>query len=82
MLQIILFTDNATNHLKLPTLTELCNDPSLKTQSCIKGLLVVRDFFFWAKLRLKVKSFLTYKHLQKAFQLILCLHVGLGRIMQ
>ena len=23
-------------------------DPSLNTQSCIKGLLVVRDFCFWA----------------------------------
>jgi hypothetical protein len=23
-------------------------NPSLKTQSCIKGLLVVRDFCFWA----------------------------------
>jgi hypothetical protein len=22
--------------------------PSLNTQSCIKGLLVVRDFYFWA----------------------------------
>jgi hypothetical protein len=25
-------------------------DPSLNTQSCIRGLLVVRDFCFWAVL--------------------------------
>ena len=25
-------------------------DPSLNTQSCIKGVLVVRDFCFWAGL--------------------------------
>ena len=27
-----------------------CNNPSLNTQSCNKGLLVVRDFCFWAVL--------------------------------
>ena len=35
-------------NLKKQTLQNEANSPSLNTQSCIKGLLVVRDFGFWA----------------------------------
>ena len=34
--------------MQVKTVGKLEGKPSLNTQSCIKGLLVVRDFCFWA----------------------------------
>jgi hypothetical protein len=49
----------------------MIDSPSLNTQSCIKGLLVVQDFCFWAvwaaKPALKNKVWADYEQLLRAF---------------
>ena len=45
---VIMSTSVINAALSIHNIDKIRMKPSLNTQSCIKGLLVVRDFYFWA----------------------------------